>query len=35
MGEMNPDKLEDMLQAMAPQEHHDFAKNLLTEAGVP
>ncbi len=35
MGEMDPDKLEEMLQKMVPQEHHDFAKKLLAEAGVP
>ena len=35
MGEMDPDKLETMLMEMVPQEHHDFAKNLLADHGVP
>lgn len=35
MDELDPDKLEEMLQAMVPQEHHDFAEKLLKEYGVP
>ena len=35
MGEMDPDKLEDMLKDMVPQEHYDFAEKLLKEHGVP
>lgn len=35
MGEMDPEKLEEMLQAMIPQEHRDFAEKLLKDAGVP
>ncbi len=35
MGEMDPQKLEEMLKAMVPQEHHDFASKLLAEHGVP
>ena len=35
MGEMDPAKLEEMLAAMVPQEHHDFAEKLLKEHGVP
>ncbi|MCB1616037.1 MAG: nitronate monooxygenase [Pseudomonadales bacterium] len=35
MGEMDPAKLEEMLQAMVPQEHHDFAAKLLADHGVP
>lgn len=35
MGEMDPAKLEEMLSAMVPQEHHDFAEKLLSEHGVP
>lgn len=35
MGEMDPAKLEEMLAAMVPQEHHDFAEKLLSEHGVP
>lgn len=35
MGEMDPEKLEEMLKGMVPQEHHDFAAKLLAEHGVP
>lgn len=35
MGEMDPKKLEEMLQAMVPQSHHDFAEKLLKDHGVP
>jgi NAD(P)H-dependent flavin oxidoreductase YrpB (nitropropane dioxygenase family) len=35
MGEMDPDKLEEMLAGMVPQEHHDFATKLLADHGVP
>lgn len=35
MGEMDPKKLEEMLAAMVPQEHHDFAAKLLADHGVP
>ena len=35
MGEMDPKKLEEMLQAMVPQTHHDFAEKLLKDHGVP
>ncbi|CAH0989940.1 Putative monooxygenase [Sinobacterium norvegicum] len=35
MGEMDPAKLEEMIAAMVPQEHHDFAAKLMSEHGVP
>lgn len=35
MGEMDPTKLEEMIAAMIPQEHHDFASKLLADYGVP
>lgn len=35
MGEMDPAKLEGMLEGMVPQEHRDFAEKLLSEHGVP
>jgi NAD(P)H-dependent flavin oxidoreductase YrpB (nitropropane dioxygenase family) len=35
MGEMDEKKLEATLQAMVPQEHHDFAAKLLSSHGVP
>ncbi len=35
MGEMDPAKLEEMLQGMVPQEHRDFAEKLLADHGVP
>ncbi|CAA0117559.1 Putative monooxygenase [BD1-7 clade bacterium] len=35
MGEMDPEKLEEMLAGMVPQEHHDFATKLLADHGVP
>jgi NAD(P)H-dependent flavin oxidoreductase YrpB (nitropropane dioxygenase family) len=35
MGEMDPTKLEAMLQDMVPQEHHEFAAKLLADHGVP
>lgn len=35
MGEMDPAKLEEMIAAMIPQEHHDFASKLLADHGVP
>jgi NAD(P)H-dependent flavin oxidoreductase YrpB (nitropropane dioxygenase family) len=35
MGEMDPVKLEAQLRAAVPQEHRDFAANLLADAGVP
>lgn len=35
MDELDPDKLEDMLNEMIPQEHHDFAAKLLSDNHVP
>ena len=35
MDEMDPDKLEEMLMGMIPQEHHEFAAKLLADHGVP
>ncbi len=35
MGNVDPAELEKQLQAMVPQEHHDFAAKLLREHGVP
>ena len=35
MGEMDEKKLEATLQAMIPQEHHEFAAKLLRDHGVP
>jgi len=35
MGEMDPEKLEKDLQAMVPQQHHEFAAKLLADHGVP
>jgi NAD(P)H-dependent flavin oxidoreductase YrpB (nitropropane dioxygenase family) len=35
MGEMDPEKLEEMLKGMVPQEHRDFAEKLLKDHGVP
>ncbi len=34
-GEMDPEKLEETLKSMIPQEHLDFAEKLLEEHGVP
>src|SRR5918997_5977592 len=33
--EMSPEELAEMLRKMVPQEHLDFARNLLTDHGVP
>ncbi len=35
MGDMDPDKLEEELEKMVPQEHKDFAQKLLADHGVP
>lgn len=35
MGELDPDKLEDMLKDMVPAGHREFASKLLAEHGVP
>ena len=35
MGEMDPKKLEETLEAMIPQQHRDFAAKLYREHGVP
>src|ERR1044072_8837456 len=35
IGEQDPEKLHEMLKAMVPQEHRDFAKKLLADHGVP
>jgi NAD(P)H-dependent flavin oxidoreductase YrpB (nitropropane dioxygenase family) len=35
MGDMDPDHLEQELKKMIPQEHRDFAAQLLANAGVP
>lgn len=35
MGDMSPEELENMLQDMIPNDHHEFAEKLLTEHGVP
>jgi len=35
MGEMDPKKLEETLEAMIPQKHRDFAAKLYTDHGVP
>ena len=35
MGDMDPDKLEQELEKMVPQEHRDFAQKLLADHGVP
>lgn len=35
MGEMDPEKLEAMLDDMVPQEHRDFVQKLLNDHGVP
>jgi NAD(P)H-dependent flavin oxidoreductase YrpB (nitropropane dioxygenase family) len=35
MGELDPKKLEEQLQAAVPQEHRDFAQKLLSDHGVP
>jgi NAD(P)H-dependent flavin oxidoreductase YrpB (nitropropane dioxygenase family) len=35
MGEMDPVKLEEMLQGMVPETHREFAKKLLADHGVP
>ncbi|WP_286694299.1 nitronate monooxygenase [Spongiibacter sp. UBA1325] len=34
-GEMDPEKLEQQLRAMVPQEHYEFADKVLAEHGVP
>lgn len=34
-GEMDPDKLVEMLQAAIPEQHREFANKLLAEHGVP
>src|SRR3954447_7662231 len=35
MDELDPDKLGDMLRAMVPKEHVEFADKILRDAGVP
>jgi len=35
MDQVDPDKLEEQLEAMVPQEHRDFAEKLLKDHGVP
>ena len=35
MGELDPTKLEDMLRAMMPDEHREFAAKILADHGVP
>src|SRR6188474_3410980 len=35
MDELDPDKLGDMLRAMVPKEHIEFADKILADAGVP
>jgi NAD(P)H-dependent flavin oxidoreductase YrpB (nitropropane dioxygenase family) len=35
MGEVDPDKLADQLRALVPQQHLDFARQLLSDHGVP
>ena len=35
MGEMDPSKLESELQGMIPEEHREFARQLLADHGVP
>jgi len=35
MGELDPDKLRQQLEAMIPPEHREFAEKLLAEHGVP
>jgi NAD(P)H-dependent flavin oxidoreductase YrpB (nitropropane dioxygenase family) len=35
MGELDPVKLENELQTMIPEEHREFAKQLLADHGVP
>ena len=35
MGDMDPDTLEQELEKMVPQEHRDFAQQLLADHGVP
>jgi len=35
MEELDPDKLGDMLRAMVPKEHLEFADKILADAGVP
>ncbi|MEH6584898.1 MAG: nitronate monooxygenase, partial [Halioglobus sp.] len=34
-GEMDPEKLEETLKSMIPEEHRDFAAKLLADHGVP
>jgi NAD(P)H-dependent flavin oxidoreductase YrpB (nitropropane dioxygenase family) len=35
VGEQDPKALADMLRKMVPQEHHDFARKVLADHGVP
>src|SRR5215813_13159390 len=35
MGEVDPKKLEQMLQAMIPEQHRQFVKKVLADHGVP
>jgi len=35
MGEVDPNKLEEMLRAAIPEQHRQFAKRVLAEHGVP
>ena len=35
VGEQDPEALKEMLRKMVPQEHHDFARKLLADHGVP
>jgi NAD(P)H-dependent flavin oxidoreductase YrpB (nitropropane dioxygenase family) len=35
MGELDPDKLAEQLRAMVPQQHIDFARDVLASHGVP
>src|SRR3954451_4199269 len=35
MGELDPEKLEDMLREMVPAGHRDFASKILSDHGVP
>jgi len=35
MGEVDPEKLEGMLQAMIPKEHREFVQKVLADHGVP
>ncbi len=35
MGEVDPSKLEEMLQAMIPKGHRDYVQKILADHGVP